>query len=59
MSHFPEFADVDSELELCAGLVNEEIIRLLLAESESDDDYDSSATAQQTQAERMQAFATL
>lgn len=56
---FSEFARVDSELELCAGLTDEEIIRQVLAESESDDDDDLPATAQPTQAELMQAVATL
>ncbi|XP_049520395.1 tigger transposable element-derived protein 4-like [Dermacentor silvarum] len=56
---FSEFAGVDSELELCAGLTDEEIIRQVLAESESDDDDDLPATAQLTQAELMQAVATL
>lgn len=52
---------MDSELELCAGLSDEEIIRQVLAESESDDedDDDLPATAQPTQAELMQAVATL
>lgn len=57
---FSEFACVDSELELCAGLTDEEIIRQVLAESESDDDDDDlPATTQPTQAELMQALATL
>ncbi|KAH7940249.1 hypothetical protein HPB52_022569 [Rhipicephalus sanguineus] len=57
---FSKFACVDSELELCAGLTDEEIIRQVLAESESDDDDDDlPATTQPTQAELMQALATL
>lgn len=51
---------MDSELKLCAGLTNEEIIREVLVETESDyDPDDSPATAQLTQAELMQAVATL
>ncbi|KAH7955453.1 hypothetical protein HPB52_000903 [Rhipicephalus sanguineus] len=53
-----EFVDVDSKLELCAGLTDEEIIRQVLAESESSYT-DSPATAQLTQAELMQAITTL
>nr|XP_037289103.1 tigger transposable element-derived protein 4-like [Rhipicephalus microplus]XP_037290254.1 tigger transposable element-derived protein 4-like [Rhipicephalus microplus] len=56
---FSEFACVDNDLELCAGLMDEEIIRQVLAESESDEDDDLPATAQLTQAELMQAIATL
>ncbi|KAH8042263.1 hypothetical protein HPB51_021347 [Rhipicephalus microplus] len=57
---FSEFACVDSELELCTGLTDEEIICLVLAQSESDDDDDNfPATTQTTQAELMQALATL
>lgn len=45
-----------SELELCAGLMDEELIQQALAESKSDD---SPATAQPTQAKLMQAIATV
>ncbi|KAH7953840.1 hypothetical protein HPB49_013033 [Dermacentor silvarum] len=50
---FSEFAYADSELELCAGLTDDEIIRQVLAESESDDEDDDGlpTTAQPTQAE--------
>lgn len=49
---------MDSELELCTVLTDEEIIRQVLAESESDDD-DLLATVQPTQAVLMQAVSTL
>lgn len=52
------FRVLDVQLELCAGLTGEEIVRRVLAESQSDD-YESPAAAQPTKAQLMQAVATL